>query len=167
MITPEYARVMARYNTWQNNSLYREASQIGEDARRLERGAFFGSIHDTLVHILWGDHIWMHRFDGWDMPKQGISDSAQFAPAWDGLQQFRKQTDERITDWADGVGQDDLSGDLTWFSGAINREIMRPRAMCITHLFNHQTHHRGQVHAMLTAAGAKPDDTDLPFIDTP
>ena len=54
-----------------------------------------------------------------------------------------------------------MKGDLTWFSGAANREITKPRWQLLMHFFNHQTHHRGQVHAMLTQAGGKPHATDL------
>lgn len=169
MITPEYVRMMAAYNMWQNNSLYREASAIGEAARREGRGAFFGSIYATLGHILWCDHIWMYRFGGWDKPKLDYVNSSSFADSfasdWDGLCAVRKQTDERLTSWADQLTDDDLAGDLTWFSGTSKNPITSRRAMVIVHMFNHQTHHRGQVHAMLTAAGAKPDDTDLPYMD--
>ena len=77
----------------------------------------------------------------------------------------RREADDRILDWAARVSEADLSGEISWFSGAVNREVCKPRALLITHMFNHQTHHRGQVHAMLTAAGAKPDDTDLPFME--
>lgn len=164
MISPEYVSVMAKYNEWQNNSLYREANLIGPDARRLERGAFFGSIHQTLAHILWGDQIWMHRFEGWDEPVQEFQENIETPPEWDALCRTRKTFDARISAWADGLTNDDLSGDMSWYSFAIQGNVTRPKAMLVSHMFNHQTHHRGQVHAMLTAAGAKPDDTDLPFL---
>ena len=60
MITPDHARLMARYNEWQNRSLYGAADTLDDAARRLERGAFFRSIQDTLNHLLWGDSIWIH-----------------------------------------------------------------------------------------------------------
>ena len=69
--------------------------------------------------------------------------------------------DKAITAWADQVSADWLASDLSWYSGAAGRDMVSPVWFCVTHFFNHQTHHRGQVHAMLTAAGAKPDDTDL------
>lgn len=165
MITPEYINVMARYNGWQNRSLYTAASGLDDTARRLDRGAFFGSIHDTLSHILWGDTIWMSRFDGWEPPDTTISDSGKFVMDWTELVTQRRDADDRIIKWAAQAGTQDLTGDLSWFSGAVNRQITKPRTMLIMHLFSHQTHHRGQVHAMLTAAGAKPDDTDLPLME--
>ncbi len=164
MISPEYVSVMAKYNDWQNNSLYREANLIGQDARCLERGAFFGSIHQTLAHILWGDQIWMHRFEGWDAPEQEFQENIEYPPEWEVLCQTRKAFDARISAWADRLTNDYLNGDMTWYSGATQRNVTRPKALLVSHMFNHQTHHRGQVHAMLTAAGAKPDDTDLPFL---
>lgn len=164
MISPEYVSVMAKYNEWQNNSLYREANLLDAKARGLGRGAFFGSIHQTLAHILWGDQIWMHRFEGWDMPPQGFPEHIEFPLEWEELCKTRTAFDVRISDWAEGLKDADLSGDLTWYSGATQRDVTRPKALLVSHMFNHQTHHRGQVHAMLTAAGAKPDDTDLPFL---
>ena len=62
------------------------------------------------------------------------------------------------------VTGEELAGELHWYSHAMGREMAKPYGLCVMHLFNHQTHHRGQVHAMLTAAGARPDDTDLPFM---
>ena len=72
--------------------------------------------------------------------------------------------DARITLWAERLRAIDLVGDLTWYSGAANRNMVKPKALCVAHFFNHQTHHRGQIHAMLTAAGQKPAATDLPFM---
>ena len=77
--------------------------------------------------------------------------------------QERQTLDQQIIEWAHGVDDTSLGGDLTWYSGAMGREVSKPLGLLITHFFNHQTHHRGQVHAMLTAAGQRPDDTDLPF----
>lgn len=129
----------------------------------MERGAFFGSIEKTLNHLLWADRMWMSRF--WparvDKPAAGIKDSVGLVGDWPALGEQRRAMDDIIIEWAGIVGDEWLSGDLTWFSGAIGAEVTRPAALCATHLFNHQTHHRGQVHAMLTAAGARPEDTDL------
>ena len=58
----------------------------------------------------------------------------------------------------------DLNGSLGWYSGAVQADIVRPRWALVIQLFNPGTHHRGQVHGMLTAAGARPGDTDVPFM---
>jgi uncharacterized damage-inducible protein DinB len=164
MISSDHVRLMARYNAWQNESLYREAGALGEEARRQERGAFFASIHGTLSHLVWGDAIWMHRFAGTPKPAGGIKDSASLFPIWNDLVAARQALDHDISAWAGTMDQDWLTQDLGWFSGALGRDVRKPNWLLVTHFFNHQTHHRGQVHAMITAAGGKPDDTDLPFM---
>lgn len=164
MITSEFARTMARYNRWQNGNHYGAADTLSEAARRQDRGAFFGSIHGTLAHLMFGDGIWMSRFAADDSFKplaKSIAESPHMFPDWPAMKAARLALDERIIAWADGLSLRDLDGELTWYSGAMMREVTKPRALLITHFFNHQTHHRGQVHAMLTAAGAKPGDTDL------
>ena len=106
----------------------------------------------------------MSRFDGGPAQSPVIADSAAFAATVGDWVDQRIRTDARIVTWAAGVTASDLSGDLTWFSGSLNAEVAKPTATCITHFFNHQTHHRGQLHAMLTAAGQTPDATDLVFM---
>ena len=79
------------------------------------------------------------------------------------LRSERQRLDQVISDWADGLDPSWLQGDLTWTTVAGNRTLTKPKWLCVTHMFNHGTHHRGQVHATLTAVGCKPDDTDLPL----
>ena len=157
---------MARYNAWQNQSVYLAAETLDDAARKLDRGAFFGSIHATLCHLLWADLIWMSRFAGTPRPAApGIEASASMISGWNELKRERVQTDELILSWASEVKQDWLADELTWRSGAAGREVSKPCWQLVAHFFNHQTHHRGQVHAMLTAAGARLDDTDLFYMD--
>ncbi len=166
MISPEHVRLMARYNAWQNQSLYEAASTLDDAARKADRGAFFGSIHATLSHLLWGDLVWMSRFAGTPRPAApNIGASAEMIGNWEELKRERVKTDEAISRWAANIGEDWLGDHLTWYSGAAGREVSKPCWFLVTHFFNHQTHHRGQVHAMLTAAGARPDDTDLFYLD--
>lgn len=165
MIGGDYVRRMARYNRWQNESLYGAADGLSDAARREDRGSFFGSIHATLSHILWADHIWMSRFSKeWEALPGGIKSSTEVVADWEELKTRRIEADRRIIEWADGVSDGDMTGDLSWYSGAMKRDMTLPKAVCMMQVFNHQTHHRGQVHCMLTAAGAKPDDTDIPFM---
>ena len=161
MITPDYVRLMARYNQWQNDSLAQAADGLSDAARRAERGAFFGSIHGTFSHLLWGDRMWMSRFSDVAKPEGGIAESPRMVADWAALKAQRAAMDLKVTAWAAGCDAEALQGELTWFSGAAGREISKPLGPLVIHFFNHQTHHRGQLHAMLTAAGAKPDDTDL------
>jgi len=164
MISPAWVRLMAEYNAWQNRSLYDAAATLSDEARKRDRGAFFRSIHGTLNHLLWGDRIWMSRFDGWEKPAFAISDSARMIAPFAALHAARIEADARIMDWAKRVDPAWLAGDLRYFSGIAQAERVRPCALLVTHFFNHQTHHRGQAHAMLTAAGARPEATDLPLM---
>jgi uncharacterized damage-inducible protein DinB len=164
MINVGYVQRMARYNRWQNENLYGVADTLSDAERRRERGAFFGSIHATLNHLLWGDRIWMSRFAGTPKPDGGIPQSVSLYADWNDLKRERAAFDNVIVDWADRLDQASLDGELTWFSGARKAEVRKPRWLLVTHMFNHQTHHRGQVHCMLTQAGGKPSDTDLPFM---
>ncbi len=164
MITPAYARTMAAYNAEMNRRLYAAAGRLDDAARKAERGAFFGSIHKTLCHLLWGDRMWMSRFADWDRPPVGIAGGVALFDDFAAMAAARVADDARLEAWAAGLTDEWLAGDLTWFSGALGRELTRPRAILVAHMFNHQTHHRGQVHAMLTAAGERTGDTDLPFI---
>ena len=160
MIDPSWVRLMARYNRWQNANLYDAAQTLDDAARRLDRGAFFRSIHGTLSHLAWADAGWLHRFDGMPKPAGAIAQSPDHHPDWEALKATREALDAAILDWAGRVTRAWLDEEIRWRSSA-GRDMAAPRAPTIVHFFNHQTHHRGQVHAMLTAAGAKPGDTDL------
>jgi len=162
MIDYAFVQRMARYNRWQNENLYGVADRLSDDERRRERGAWFGSIHKTFSHLLWADRIWMSRFFS-DVPRPpgGIPESVSLYPDWDNLKAERSAFDRTMIDWADAVDDKWLAAEQTYYSGATKREWTRPRWMLVTHMFNHQTHHRGQVHCMLTQAGGKPHDTDL------
>ena len=162
MIDQAYVKRMARYNRWQNQNLYAVADTLGDEERRRERGAFFGSVHKTLSHLLWADRVWMSRFTDLPRPEAGIPESVSLYPDWDGLNRERASFDETMITWADRLDPAGLDANLTWFSGGVMREITKPRWVLVTHMFNHQTHHRGQVHCMLTQAGGKPQTTDLP-----
>lgn len=164
MPSKNYVLTMARYNQWQNESLIQAANELSGDDRQRDRGSFFHSIQKTFSHILWGDQIWVSRFAGTEAPSGGIAESVDHFSDWIAFQEERKRFDAVILDWAHSVDDAWFSGDLSWFSGALGRDVTRPKAMLSIQLFNHQTHHRGQIHAMLTAAGAHPDDTDVPFM---
>jgi len=161
MITPGYVRSMAAYNAEMNRRLYAAADRLTDAERQADRGAFWSSIHGTLCHLVWGDRIWMSRFAGWPKPPVGLRDSATMIEGWGALHAARIETDSSLTEWAATVDDTWLAGDLVWFSGGAQKELRRGRAFLLVHFFNHQTHHRGQVHALLTAAGQKTGDTDV------
>lgn len=164
MITPEYAVTMAAYNAEANRRTYDAAGRLPDAERRAPRGLFWGSIHGTLAHLLWGDRMWMARLAGWDRPAAALADSATDPGSFADLRTAREATDQAISAWAAALDPAWLAADLTWFSGATGREQTHPRTLIVAHMFNHQTHHRGQVHAALTAAGQRTGDLDLPFI---
>jgi uncharacterized damage-inducible protein DinB len=153
--------MMAAYNTEMNRRLYGAAANLTDAERKADRGAFWQSIHGTLVHLYWGDCQWMSRFDGWTKPDAPIKQSATMIADFDALRATRVKADADIEAWAGRVDQAWLAEDLVWFSGAAQRELRRPKGKLVTHLFNHQTHHRGQAHALLTACGQETGDTDL------
>ncbi len=165
MISTDYVQTMAAYNRWQNGSLYAAAAALSDAERKRPRGAFFGSIHGTLNHIVWGDRIWLSRFSDTVPPAiSTMAETPNMHPEWDDLVAARNACDEDIEAWALGLDAAWLKGDLTWTSAALKREFTKPLWLLVSHMFNHQTHHRGQTHAMLTAAGARLDDTDIPFM---
>jgi uncharacterized damage-inducible protein DinB len=164
MITPAYAYLMARYNAEMNRRVYSAAEGLTEAQRRAECGAFFGSVHATLNHLVWADRMWMSRFDGWEKPAVGVAGSVGLYDDFAELWTARQALDVRLLEWAGRIDQAFLDGALRWYSGAMGREMTMQVAPLVAHLFNHQTHHRGQVHAMLTRFGARTGDTDLPFI---
>ena len=161
LVEPGYVRTMAAYNASMNNRLYDAAARISDDERRADRGAFFKSLLGTLNHLLWADHVWMARFDGWERPTVLQKDSGSLFADFDALRDAREEADRRINDWASRVRGDWLHGDLTWHSNTTNAPMTLPAGYAVMHFFNHQTHHRGQAHALLTAAGEDTHGTDL------
>jgi uncharacterized damage-inducible protein DinB len=164
MIDGAYVERMARYNRWQNENLYSAADRLSKIERCRERGAFWGSIHNTLSHLLWGDPMWMSRLTGSPRPSVGIADSGSLYADWTALKAERIRFDQTIIDWADTIAPSWLAAEMTYYSLPVQRDVTQPHWVLVTHLFNHQTHHRGQVHCMLTQAGERPSDTDLPFM---
>lgn len=162
MITPQYAVTMAKYNSWQNRQLLDVVEVMDEAALTKDRGAFFGSILGTLNHLLWADLLWLSRFDQELRKPEGAD--VTFCADGGAWRDARVSCDATIKTWAQGLDQAQMDRDLTWFSGILKREVKTPMRDCIMHFFNHQTHHRGQVHAMLTAVGQTAPVTDLIFM---
>lgn len=160
----QYIQSMARYNMWQNTSMVKAASSLTDAYRKKDRGVFFKSIHNTFAHILWGDQLWLSRFSTTQAPKGGIEQSVSRYEDWEVFCKARSEFDKVILDWTKTVSEEWFLGDLSWFSGAIGKNISKPKSLLTIQMFNHQTHHRGQIHAMLTSTGIKTDDTDIPFM---
>ena len=120
MITPEFCRKMAAYNAWQNNGLISIVHAMDEEDLRADRGAFFGSIWGTLNHLLWGDALWISRFDGGKFYEVTIPDSTNLVPTPAVWAAERFRIDGRITLRAEKVRATDLVGHLSWHSASTN-----------------------------------------------
>ena len=159
MITPDFVRTMARYNRWQNRSIYGAAGTLADAQRKANRGAFFGSIHGTLNHLLLADSVWIGRFEG--KPFAFTSLDQELYSSFDELRAQRTQLDERIRRWADGLTDAALEAKLP-FTSAITKQSHTPTLWkIVAHFFNHQTHHRGQLTALLSQAHVDYGVTDL------
>jgi uncharacterized damage-inducible protein DinB len=161
LVTPGYVRTMSAYNSEMNRRIYEAAARLSDAERKREQGAFWGSIHGTLSHLLWGDRMWMSRFDGWPPPEVPGKESATMIADFRALKAEREAADAKIEAWAARVDEAWLAEDQVWFSGAAGRELRMKRHFLMMHFFNHQTHHRGQAHTMITAANERTGDTDL------
>jgi uncharacterized damage-inducible protein DinB len=164
VITPAYAQTMAAYNAEMNRRVYGAALRLSDAERRADGGAFWRSIHGTLNHLLWGDRVWLKRFGFGEGSAVPIAESDRIIDDFDALWAARRVLDAEIVAWAAALEPAALEGELCWFSGAAGREMLKPRALCVMQFFNHQTHHRGQVHALITRAGEATGATDLPFV---
>ena len=161
LVNPAFVRTMAAYNAEMNRRIYAAADRIPNPARRLDRGAFWGSLHGTLCHLLWGDLMWMSRFDDWPKPTVIQKQSAALIGDFDELRRARVDADAKTSAWAGRVTAAWLAEDQVWFSSSVQHEFQQPRSLLVTHFFNHQSHHRGQAHALITACGEPTGDTDL------
>jgi uncharacterized damage-inducible protein DinB len=164
-MTPDHCQALARYNRWMNEKLCAAAAQLTDDARKQDRGAFFRSIHATLNHILLADRVWMGRFtgaalEGGAMGPGGIrSLDQELYEGFEELRAERRTTDDEITQWVATLDAERLSGELRFLRKGIVNAF--PLWWGAAQLFNHQTHHRGQVTTLLMQAGLDPGVTDL------
>ena len=151
--------MMASYNAWANARLFRMAGALGDELYRKDVGAYFKSLHGTLNHILVADRIWMHRLTGaGEQPKKL---NATLFDDLSSLRAARVEEDNRIVAFGKGLAEPAFEEVLEYrmLHGAAQRQRRRE---ILAHLFNHQTHHRGQAHAILTFLGvAEPEPLDL------
>lgn len=164
MIAPKHAQILAQYNLWMNEKIYAACDRLTDEQRKSDRGAFFKSIHSSLNHLLWGDFMWLGRFTqdaplAKTYPKAAIG--TDLFDDWPALKAARASMDADILAWAATLDDDWLARDFSWYSGITKSTRTRPAWLLVTHLFNHQTHHRGQVTTLLSQFGIDPGDTDL------
>ncbi|MGQ9369554.1 DinB family protein [Azospirillum sp. ST 5-10] len=149
---------LARYNRWANRRLYDAVAAVPEARFHEDRGAFFGSLCGTLNHILVGDRAWMRRIEGTG-PQPPALDAIlhrEFAA----LRAAREAEDERIVRVVDAQDADRFAGTLS-YTTMRGEPWEQPFAQVLTHVFNHQTHHRGQAHTLLSQLGHAAPELDF------
>jgi len=151
--------MFAHYNQWANRLLYTAAAQLSDDQYREDLGAFFKSVHGTLNHLLVGDTIWTNRFDGKGETPKDLNSIAH--DSFDALSRARKAMDERILDYVKSLDEQALKADLIYRTIVNPENITQPLSPALAQFFNHQTHHRGQVHALLTRLTGEAPSLDL------
>jgi uncharacterized damage-inducible protein DinB len=149
----------AAYNAWVNERLYNAAARIPDADYRRDRGAFFGSLHGTLNHLLVGDRIWMHRFTGVGVEPKEL-DGVLYED-FSELRRERRAEDARISQYIAGLSERDLAGTIRYRSTRSPAELEQYLAPLLLHFFNHQTHHRGQAHCLLTEITGEAPSFDL------
>jgi uncharacterized damage-inducible protein DinB len=153
-----YYATIARYNQWMNQKLYAVCADIPDRDRKSDRGAFFKSIHGTLNHIAVADLIWLGRFT--QQPFVSKLDRELYSD-FSELRVQREQLDRTIIDWAQNLTPDWLNADLHYTNSSGYTRTL-PHWLLVTHMFNHQTHHRGQLTTLLNQMGYDAGVTDLP-----
>lgn len=164
MVSLEWLSALARYNRWMNEKLYAHAAKLSDEERKRDVGAFFKSIHGTLNHLLLADRIWLARFTGATFPEgfmgPGIRTLDQeLYTNFDDLRRERLVTDAALSEWVSRLSAEQLAAPLTFIRRG--QRLENPLWWTVAHVFNHQTHHRGQVTTLLMQQGCDPGVTDL------
>ncbi len=149
----DYFSMFALYNRWANERLYEAAAGVSDDDYRRERGAFFGSLHGTLNHLVVADRIWMRRFTHEGPVHKKLNETAYDDLV--SLSAARRDEDERIIFYIETLADSDIAGTFAYTPTTHPVEVTQPLASALGHFFNHQTHHRGQTHGLLTAIGGR------------
>jgi uncharacterized damage-inducible protein DinB len=157
----QHFEMFAAYNKWANGRIYAAASELTKEDYERNMGAFFGSMMGTLNHLLATDRIWMKRFTGEGEAPTTLD--AVIARDFARLKLLRETEDARIQAWIGSLREKDLAGRFTYTTLSDMRRISQRLAPALAHFFNHQTHHRGQAHTILTALGRPSVVLDLAF----
>lgn len=156
--------MLARYNTVANQRLYSACAALDEGEYRKPRAGSFGSIHALLNHLLLADRIWMSRFEGGGRTTPAL-DTVLF-DAFAALRSARAEEDARIERFFNAMDEAFLCRSFA-YANSKGRECVETAPVAFTHFFNHQTHHRGQVHVMLSQTAVPPPSLDLHRIINP
>jgi uncharacterized damage-inducible protein DinB len=164
MYEGSHYQLMAEYNCWMNQKLYSVCSAIPDEQRKQDLGAFFQSIHGTLNHLLYGDKAWMGRFT--NMPFSVTRIGQEIYADFEELRIEREKTDQQILEWSMSLNPAYLSQPFEYISNVDGQRRVLPTWILVTHMFNHQTHHRGQVTTLIKQIGYEPGVTDIPWLPT-
>jgi uncharacterized damage-inducible protein DinB len=155
----QHFMMFAAYNQWANGRIYDAAADLDDEEYNRNVGAFFGSMMATLNHVLTADRVWMKRFTGEGDATASLDKILHRAlPV---LRMAREAEDKRIIDWIGGLGDKALAGRFTYMTVTDMRTVSQRLAPALDHFFNHQTHHRGQAHTILTVLGRPSVPLDL------
>jgi uncharacterized damage-inducible protein DinB len=157
-IGPDYAAQMARYNRAANARLYAACAELSDAERRGDLGLFFTSVHGTLNHLMLGDRIWLARFRGEAVASTGLD--AILYDDFEALRAARIALDDDLAGFMESVTPAFLTSTVRYRNNA-GRDLADPVWILVVHLFNHQTHHRGQLHAALTRLTGTAPSFDL------
>ena len=166
----EHFRLLSQYNQWMNEKIYSTSAQLSAAELTVDRGAFFGSILATLNHIMVADILWLKRFAGHPSHHtalnfiRSIDKPEELAQMLftdiSALSEERKHLDATIIAWCNQLKTIDLNQPLGYHNMK-GEHAVKPFGSLILHFFNHQTHHRGQVTALLSQQGLDVGVTDL------
>jgi uncharacterized damage-inducible protein DinB len=158
MTLTDHFRMLARYNRSANERLFSVCAALSDQEYRKARAGSFGSVHALLNHMLLGDRIWMERFEGGGGTTPPLN--AILFDDFGRLRSARAEEDKRIEKFFGELRDDFWSRSFRYINNQ-GREYVEDAPIAAAHFFNHQTHHRGQVHVMLSDAGLRPPSLDL------
>jgi uncharacterized damage-inducible protein DinB len=152
-------QMFAAYNAWANERVFTAAARLSDADYRADKGAFFKSVHGTLNHLLVGDLVWMQRFTGEGAVPPRLD--AILHDTLASLHDARRGEDKRIIAYIDGLDEAALAGTIRYRPITASGEFEQQLGAALAHWFNHQTHHRGQAHALLTSLTGEAPSLDL------
>jgi len=161
MMKPHFA-MFAAYNGWANDRLYAAARALSREDYLADHGAFFGSLNATLNHLVVTDRIWMRRFSG-NGPQQTALNEV-LTDDLDALAALRTAEDARLIAYVDSLDEAAIAGNFTYRPVTNPIEVTQPLGPALAHLFNHQTHHRGQATVILTRIAGRDACASLDLI---
>jgi uncharacterized damage-inducible protein DinB len=151
--------MLADYNAWANRLVYAAAADLSEEELHRDTGAFFGSVFATLSHLITADRIWLNRFTGLGPKPKALNERPY--ERFEDLRAARIEEDDRLIRFTRSLTPDAIEQPFS-YSPVSSPEIVTQKLWpALTHIFNHQTHHRGQVHAGLTSMGKPSLGLDL------